>query len=478
MTSEIDFYDLKGNDRPSNNNKFIQIRYTDILGKFHAKYYFLEDVKDFYEFIRKGVALDGSSIDGFSEINESDLLLLPDRKTICNIDQDSYNIITTIADVYHGYGLGRMQKDPRFVSQTIEEYLAKNNLVCKIGAEVECFVFDDILIDNNIQQIKIVSSEEIGTGKYPIRKKSGYDIPPFQDSMTAFRFEVANILSKFYSIKTTNINHEVASNGQIEINFLFDSPTKTADNVQIYKDVVRNIAKKNNKVANFMPKPIFDNEDATKGDNGSGMHISLSLWNKSINENNLFYDENDSYAEISQLGRYFIGGIINHTKSLISIVSPTVNSYKRLVPGYEAPVYIAWSRGNRSAVIRIPINEKNNMKSKRVEFRAPDPSANPYLATSAIIAAGIDGINKKIDPGDPIDKNIYKMSESEKKSQKIESIPANLNDAIEELKSDNDYLRICYSNELIDKYLQIKSKEIRTVVNGSKFQQFLYYYDI
>lgn len=478
MTSEIDFYDLKGNDKSTANNKFIQIRYTDILGKFHAKYYFLEDVKDFYEFIRKGIALDGSSIEGFSEINESDLLLLPDRKTICNIDQDNYNIITAIADVYHGYGLGRMQKDPRFVSQTMEEYLANNNLICKIGAEVECFVFDNILIDSENQQIKIISSEEIGTGKYPIRKKSGYDIPPFQDSMTSFRFEVANVLSKFHSIKTTNINHEVASSGQIEINFLFDSPTKTADNVQVYKDVVRNIAKKNNKVANFMPKPIFDENDIHKGDNGSGMHISLSLWSKTTNENNLFYDENDDYAELSQLGRYFIGGIISHTKSLISIVSPTVNSYKRLVPGFEAPVYIAWSRGNRSAVIRLPINEKNNMKSKRVEFRAPDPSSNPYLAISAIIAAGIDGINKKTDPGDPIDKNIYKMTESEKRLQKIESIPSNLDDALKELKNDNNYLKICFSNELIETYLEIKSKETKLLEDRSKFKQFLYYYDI
>ena len=178
------------------------------------------------------------------------------------------------------------------------------------------------------------------------------------------------------------------------------SLTKAADSVQIYKDVVRNVAKQYNKVANFMPKPIFEeNNPRNGGDNGSGMHVSISLWSKSSSSStseNIFYDDEDHYAEISQQGRYFIGGVLNHASSLAAIVAPTTNSYQRIVPGFEAPVYIAWAKGNRSAVIRVPVNERNNFKSKRIEFRAPDPSSNPYLAFSAIIAAGLDGIKEKI----------------------------------------------------------------------------------
>ena len=210
--------------------------------------------------------------------------------------------------------------------------------------------------------------------------------PAFQDSLIEFRFEVASILKSCFDIDVTNLNHEVASSGQIEINFMHNYITKSADNVQIYKDVVRNVAKKYGKIANFMPKPIFDDNNPKNSDNGSGMHVSISLWTKSSSKNvNLFYDGDDNYAELSQTGRYFIGGLLNHAQSLAAIVTPTVNSYKRIVPGFEAPVYIAWARGNRSAVIRVPVNEKGNTKSKRIEFRAPDPSSNPYLTFSAIV---------------------------------------------------------------------------------------------
>ena len=280
-----------------------------------------------------------------------------------------------------------------------------------------------------------------GVGKYPINRKGRYDAPPFQDSLVEFRFEVANLLKKYYGIKVTNLNHEVASTGQIEINFMHSKLTDAADNVQIYKDVVRNVAKRHNKIANFMPKPLFDETDPTgaKGDNGSGMHVSVSLWDKSsssssatprhpsssktLSSQNIFFDEDDSYANISQSGRYFIGGVLDHSRSLVAITSPTVNSYYRMVPGFEAPVYIAWSRGNRSAIVRIPINDKLSRESKRIEFRAPDPSCNPYLAFSAIVAAGLDGMRKKIDPGDPVDENIYKMSDSRRNDLGIKFSP-------------------------------------------------------
>jgi len=192
----------------------------------------------------------------------------------------------------------------------------------------------------------------------------------------------------------------------------------------------------------------------------------------------MFYDTDDLYSNLSQVGRYFIGGILDHSPSLAALVAPTVNSYHRIVPGFEAPVYIAWARGNRSTVIRIPINDKDNYKTKRVEFRAPDPSSNPYLVFPAIVAAGLDGVQKKIDPGSPIDENIYKMSESKRISLGIQSLPRTLRDSLERLQSDLDYLKICLSDELIETYLTIKEAETKKVSEKSKSQQFLYYYDI
>jgi glutamine synthetase len=473
--------------------EFLQVRYTDVPGKFLACYLSKGD-NNIEDLFRDGIGLDGSSVKGFADISESDLILLPDRSTIRIINTTTmpqHNIATVIANVYKGFGQGRLTKDPRHVSQCLEGYLRENGLSCQIGAEVECFIFDDIIFQNNSDQDvkkrsrsylpKIISEEQYGTGKYPIRRKDGYDAPPFQDSLTDFRFEVAEILKKCFSIKVTNLIHEVASNGQIEINFMHSSLTKAADNVQTYKDVVRNVAKKHNKVANFMPKPIFD-DDGSSDDNGSGMHTSVSLWDSPTNNkpmHNIFYDENDGYAELSQTARYFIGGILEHARSLAAFVTPTVNSYYRMVPGFEAPVYIAWARGNRSAVIRVPVDTKNNFKSKRIEFRAPDPSANPYLAFSAIVAAGLDGIKRRTDPGSSVDENIYKMSDSKRNSLGIKSLPSSLEESLQVLGSDSNYLKTCFHSELIETYTMIKEEEIIQVgKDKSKPMQFMFYYDV
>jgi glutamine synthetase len=288
------------------------------------------------------------------------------------------------------------------------------------------------------------------------------------------------MLKKYFGIGVTNLNHEVASCGQIEINFMHDYLTKSADNVHLYKDVVRNVAKKHNKVANFMPKPIFDDDNPSNSDNRSGMHVSTSLWAKSSSKNiNIFYDECDDYAELSQTGRYFIGGILDHARSLSAIVTPTVNSYKRIIPGFEAPVYVTWARGNRSAVVRVPINERKSAKSKRVEYRAPDPSANPYLAFSAIVAAGLDGINKKTDPADPTDENIYKMSDSKRKSLSIGMLPSSLEESLSAMKSDFSYLSRCFHNELIETNIELKNNEALEIGrDNSKAKQFMLYYDV
>lgn len=471
----------------------MQIRYTDLLGRFLAKYIQIETdlIQDVF---RKGVGLDGSSVRGFATIDESDMVLFPDRKTLRTIPLSDYTILSVIADVYNGFSRGRSLRDPRNISQSLEDHLAVNQLSCQVGAEVECFIFDEILFNSNnndtssnnsssvnkFKDVSIVSDEQYGIGKYPIRKKSGYDVPMFQDSLIEFRFDVSNILKKYFDIDVTNMNHEVASSGQIEINFIHNYLTKSADNVQIYKDVVRNVAKKYNKIANFMPKPIFDSRNPENSDNGSGMHVSLSLWSKSSNKNeNLFYDEGDSYAELSQKGRYFIGGILSHATSLSALVTPTINSYKRIVPGFEAPVYIAWARGNRSAVVRVPINEKRAANSKRIEYRAPDPSANPYLAFSAIVAAGLDGINNKIDPGDPINENIYKMTEAKRNELGIGVLPGSLEESLSALKTDSNYLKLCFHQDLIDAYYDLKNKEILEMGGDlSLTNQFMFYYDV
>jgi glutamine synthetase len=506
--------------------EFLQFRYTDLLGKFMAKYV-MSDYDELYGFLKKGIGLDGSSVKGFAEINESDLLLVPDRHTLrLNPFFTNFTLGSVIANVHKGFGFGRLSKDPRFVSENMEEYLAESNLTCQIGPEVECFVFNEISFRDNVENVisaqrnssdkdsesvansqsstsnMIVSEEQYGVGKYPINRKGGYDAPPFQDSLVEFRFEVANLLKKYYGIKVTNLNHEVASTGQIEINFMHSKLTDAADNVQIYKDVVRNVAKRHNKIANFMPKPLFDETDPTgaKADNGSGMHVSVSLWDKSssspsassrhssssktLSSQNIFFDGNDAYANISQSGRYFIGGILDHSRSLVAITSPTVNSYYRMVPGFEAPVYIAWSRGNRSAIVRIPINDKLSRDSKRIEFRAPDPSCNPYLAFSAIVAAGLDGMKKKIDPGDPVDENIYKMSDSRRNDLGIKSVPGSLEESIASLKSDHLYLtNTCFNDECLGTYIDLKQDEISHLQGfegkrESKLQQFYMYYDV
>jgi glutamine synthetase len=488
------------------NIDFLQIRYTDVPGRFLAKYLHLNDDPDsLYDSLRGSIGVDGSSVKGFANIEESDLLLVPDRSTLrLTPISSNYKTATVIADVYKGYNSGRLTKDPRYVSERLEEHLTENSMQCQLGSEVECFIFDSINFkhDSNILNRLIVSSEQYENGKYPIRRKGGYDAPPFQDSLLEFRFEVAEILRRYYAIQVTNLNHEVASNGQIEINFMHDTLTRSADNVQTFKDVVRNIAKQYNKVATFMPKPIFGQEDPDNdSDNGSGMHTSISLWSGGSSSSspspskgssfksgiNIFYDRDDNYAELSQTGRYFIGGILEHASSLAAIVAPTVNSYHRMIPGFEAPVYVAWSRGNRSAIVRVPVNEKNISKSKRIEFRAPDPSANPYLAFSSIVAAGLDGIKKKMDPGSSVDNDIYKMSEQNKSELGIKSLPGTLKEALEELKCDSEYLEFFFSSDLLETYLTLKKEEVKEVEGqrssspysgSSRLKLFMRYYDV
>jgi glutamine synthetase len=295
-------------------------------------------------------------------------------------------------------------------------------------------------------------------------KEGYYHITP-TDKFMEMRMRISELLNDYYNIFVECHHHEVGASGQGEINFGASGPEEAGDAVQTIKYVAKNVASSYGKILTFMPKPIF-------GDNGSGMHIHVSLWK---GDRNIFNDPDDEYAGVSQEARYFIGGLLSHARALSAIVSPTVNSYKRLVPGYEAPVYLAWSRGNRSAAVRVPVYHKGKPSSARIEYRPPDPSANPYLAISSVIAAGFDGLMKKIEPGDPVDENIYHLSEEKRKSLGIKQLPSSLKEALDELESDNDFLKNVFPSSLIESYIELKRKEWDQVVNRISPAEIYYY---
>ena len=316
------------------------------------------------------------------------------------------------------------------------------------------------------------STENVG---YTLRLREGYLPSPPGDTLMDYRHECVDVLSSNFGIICDAHHHEVATAGQCEIDIRYDSLVNTADSVQSYKYIVKNIAKKNNMIATMMPKPIAL-------DNGSGMHVNVSLWNKG---KNLFYDPNDKYAELSQTARYFIGGILDHAKALAAIVAPTTNSYRRLIPGYEAPVYIAWSTGNRSAIIRIPAHYKGEKFAhlKRIEFRAPDPSCNPYLAFSAIVAAGLSGIKKRIEANDPkiedhVDADIFKMTDADREKHKIKQLPASLRESIEELKSDSDFLKPIFGKHVIERIIDDAAKQHMELAVRPHPHEFTMYADV
>jgi glutamine synthetase len=311
------------------------------------------------------------------------------------------------------------------------------------------------------------STEGVG---YALRLKEGYLPSAPGDTLMEYRNECVDVLSNDFGIICDAHHHEVATAGQCEIDIRFDTLVNAADSVQSYKYIVKNIAKKHGMIATMMPKPIAL-------DNGSGMHVNVSLWDK---EKNLFFDVNDTYAEMSQTARYFAGGILNHASALAAIVAPTTNSYRRLVPGYEAPVYIAWSTGNRSAIIRNPAHYKGERfaYTKRIEFRASDPSCNPYLAFSAIISAGLDGIKKKIPVPDPIDEDIFKMTSQRRMDLGIKQLPATLREACEELSNDREFLKPIFDDEIIDSIILQEVKDHQDVTLRPHPHEFSLYADV
>lgn len=471
------------------NVRFIDFQFTDVPGRLHHITIPVERLKtnDFFDGIPK---LDGSSIRGFSEIFESDLLLKPDPSTFAIIPWGGIENKTAriLCDIYMGYGGGRLNKDPRYIAQKADGYAREHGFASYWGPEVEFFVFKraswDVLNPYRGQSYSIESPEAAwssGEG-YPIRFKEGYFPTTPHDSLMEYRSSVVRLMEDHFGIMCEAHHHEVATAGQCEIDMVRDGLVKMADAVMTLKYVAKNIAIQHGMVATMMPKPIF-------GDNASGMHVHVSLWGgdpspTKVEEQqqllNLFYDVDDEYAELSQLGRYFIGGLLEHSKALTAITNPTTNSYRRLVPGYEAPVFVAWSRGNRSANIRIPIYQRgaSNATRKRVEFRTPDPSCNPYLCFAAVMCAGLDGIKKKMDPGDPVDENIYDLTVERRKQLGIKELPGSLREAIECLKSDREFLGPIFSDELIDKIVENGLSEYIQVSARPHPYEFYLYFDI
>ncbi len=457
--------------------QFIDLQFTGLTGRFHHTT--ISAITFTPEQMRDGLPkLDGSSIIGFASVEDSDLILKPDPNTFAIIPWMTENkTARLLCDIYWGGGRGRLSRDPRGISQKAEEYVKSQGFDYSAwGPEVEFFVFDrvhwDVLTPYKGQSYSIESKEapwnNEGTG-YPMGLQEGYYPSTPSDTLTPFRNECVNILNNDFGILCDNHHHEVATAGQCEIDIKYDYMTNAADAAQSYKYVIKNVAQKYGKVATMMPKPIAM-------DAGSGMHVNVSLWK---GKENAFYDPDDT-DELSQTARYFCGGIINHAKALSAICNPTTNSYHRLVPGYEAPAYIAWSAGNRSAIVRVPqhMTGKNYASLKRLEFRAPDPSSNPYLVFAAVAAAGMDGVKKKIDPGDQVRDDIFKMTKSDRAKRGIGVLPKSLGEALDELENDRKFLIPIYTNDVIDKLIELGKRDQREIAIRPHPHEFYLYFDI
>ena len=380
-----------------------------------------------------------------------------------------------LAEVHWGGGKGRFERDPRGIAEEAEKYQKSLGYKSFFGPEPEFFIFDRVDLDVATPQsgtaYKISSSEApwSNSGSFMIRHKEGYYPVPPMDQLMDIRIETIDTLTKDFGFQIEAAHHEVATAGQGEINFRFSTLADTADKVQILKYVLKNVAAKYGKVATFIPKPMY-------GDNGTGMHTHFSLWTAD-GKSNFMFDRNDPYAELSQTGRYAIGGILSHARSLSAISSSTPNSYRRLIPGFEAPVYVAWSKSNRSAIIRVPAHFKNMERAKRIEYRAPDATSNPYLLFSGLLMAALDGIKKKTEPPPSVDENIYHLTAERRKQMDIKSLPRSLDQALDELESDNEFMRPVFTQSFIDSYVDLKREEISILSQHPHPMEIYYYLD-
>src|SRR5580704_13391332 len=425
-----------------------------------------------------GYGFDGSSIRGFQEIQESDMILLPDPATAV-VDEfrqhKTLNLNCFIHDPVTGESYSR---DPRYVALKAEQHLKTTGIAdtVYIGPEAEFFIFDDVRFSqdqrsafyqvDSIEGIWNSARDERPNLGFKPRYKEGYFPTPPMDHFQDLRSEMVLVMERL-GIEIEVQHHEVGTGGQAEIDMRFDTLLRMADKLMLYKYVVKNVAAANGHTATFMPKPIFQ-------DNGSGMHVHSSLWKGG---EPLFYAET-GYAGLSDMGRWYIGGLLKHAPAILAFAAPTTNSYKRLVPGYEAPVNLVYSQRNRSAACRIPLYSKSP-KAKRVEFRCPDPSCNPYLAFSAILMAGLDGVLNKTEPPDPVDKDLYDLPPEE--LALVPQVPGSLEESLAALETDHDFLQAggVFTDDLIETWIAYKqANEIDPVRLRPHPWEFHLYYDI
>ena len=438
-----------------NDVKFVDFRFTDPRGKWQHVTFDVSVVDE--EAFSEGVMFDGSSISGWKAINESDMTLMPDPETACMDPFFSAATMSIVCDILEpgtGEPYGR---DPRGVAKKAELYLKSTGIgdMAFVGPEAEFFVFDDVRFKADpyntgfvLDSIELPSNADTayegGNLGHRIRTKGGYFPVPPMDSAQDMRGEMLSAMASM-GVKVEKHHHEVAS-AQHELGMKYDRLTLMADGMQVYKYCIHQVANSYGKSATFMPKPVF-------GDNGSGMHVHMSIWKGG---KPLF--AGNKYADLSETCLHYIGGIIKHAKALNAFTNPSTNSYKRLVPGYEAPVLLAYSARNRSASCRIP--HATNPKAKRVEIRFPDPAANPYLAFSALLMAGIDGILNKIHPGDPMDKDLYDLPAAQLKQ--IPTVCGSLREALDSLKADHAFLTQggVFTEDFIESFIELKTAEV------------------
>ena len=455
--------------------KIVDVRFVDLPGTWQ---HFSMPVSTLTEEVfADGIGFDGSSIRGFQKINESDMLLIPDPDTAFMDPFTDVPTINIICDVEDPITRERYSRDPRNVAKKAEQYLKSTGLadVAYFGPEAEFYVLNDVRFDSqpNAGYYFLDSDEGIwNSGRdekpnlgYKVRYKGGYFPVPPADSLQDLRTEMMLTLIES-GVECEVQHHEVGTAGQSELDIKFGPLVKTADNLMKYKYIIKNVAFQNGYTVTFMPKPLY-------GDNGSGMHCHQSLWKGGTN---LFFDER-GYAGLSENAIHYIGGILKHAPAILAFAAPSTNSYRRLVPGYEAPINLIYSQRNRSACVRIPMYSKSP-KAKRIEFRAPDPSCNPYLAFPAMLMAGLDGIENRIMPPDPIDRDLYEMEPEERHG--IQMTPGSLADSLNALEADNEFLLKggVFTRDLIEQYLDYKRlNEVDAVALRPHPHEFHLYYD-
>jgi glutamine synthetase len=457
--------------------KFVDVRFCDLPGVMQHFNVPAESVDE--DFFTNGQMFDGSSIRGFQAIHESDMKLIPDPATAY---LDPFRVEKTLAlnfSIVDPFTDEPYSRDPRNIATKAEAYLAGSGVADTVyfGPEAEFYVFDDVRFETKqnagyyyIDSVEAAWNtgrvEEGGNRGYKTRYKGGYFPVPPVDHYADLRDQMSLELNRA-GLEVERAHHEVGTAGQAEINYKFDTLLHAGDKLMLFKYIIKNVAWAAGKTATFMPKPLF-------GDNGSGMHCHQSLWKDG---SPLFYDEL-GYAGLSDTARYYIGGLLKHAPSLLAFTNPTVNSYHRLVPGYEAPVNLVYSQRNRSACIRIPITGANP-KAKRIEFRVPDPSSNPYLAFSAMLMAGMDGIRNKIEPEQPVDKDLYELPPDE--HAEISQVPASLPEVLDALEEDHAYLLEggVFTDDLIETWIDWKrTNEVDPIRLRPHPHEFELYYDI